>query len=321
MRTRRLGRTGLQVSELAFGGGYVGGILILADDDTRRRALRRAFDAGINWIDTAPLYGQGRSEEALGWLLQEFGERPYLSTKVNVDNYQDIAGDIERNMHASLKRLRRDCVDLLQLHNRIAAKSGADRTIGIKEVFDEVIPALERLKQQNLTRFIGLTALGETPMILRAVDSGRFDTAQVYYNMLNPSAARRMPAAWTGQDFGGVIEACKRHDMGIMNIRVFASGVLATDARHGREVALTDASDLSTEARRAASVLKIFGNTHGTRAQAAVRFSLGNPDLSCVVIGLAELTHLEEAIAAHSMGPLPADAVQKLEAVYTSNFS
>jgi L-galactose dehydrogenase/L-glyceraldehyde 3-phosphate reductase len=318
MKTRRFGRTGLQVSELVFGGGYVGGILILADDDTRRKALRRAFDAGINWIDTAPLYGQGKSEEALGWLLNEFPERPYLSTKVNVDDHKDIRGDIERSMHASLKRLGRDSVDLLQLHNRIAAEAGPNRTIGIGEVLDEAIPALERMREQGLARFIGLTALGETPAILRAIDSDRFDSAQVYYNALNPSAARRMPAQWSGQDFAGVIDACKRADMAIMDIRVFASGVLATDVRHGREVVLSENSGLDIEQRRARAVFATLGNQYGTRAQTAVRFALAHPDLSCVVIGLAELAHLEEAVAAQAMGPLPRAAIERLDAAYES---
>jgi len=85
MRKRRFGRSGLQVSQVVLGAGYVGGIIVLADDETRRRVLRRALDAGINWIDTAPLYGQGRSEEALGWLLAEVKEKPYLSTKVRLD--------------------------------------------------------------------------------------------------------------------------------------------------------------------------------------------------------------------------------------------
>src|SRR6185503_10656764 len=96
MKYRRFGRTGLQVSEVVVGAGYVGGIVILADDDTRRRVLRRALDAGINWIDTAPGYGQGRSEEALGWLLAEVADKPYLSTKVRLDlaKLADIPGEI-----------------------------------------------------------------------------------------------------------------------------------------------------------------------------------------------------------------------------------
>lgn len=320
MKTRRFGRTGIQVSEIAFGAGYVGGILILADDETKRKALRRAFDAGINWIDTAPLYGQGRSEEALGALLREFSEKPYLSTKVNVDDYQDIRGNIERSMHASLERLRRDTVDLLQLHNRIAPESGPGRAIGIRDVLEKVLPALEEMRAQNLTRFIGLTALGETPYIVQAIESGRFDSAQVYYNAINPSAARSMPKGWTGQDFAGVIDACKRHDMGIMNIRVFASGALATDERHGREVQVTEQADLASETRRSRAIYSVLKDRYGTRAQTALRFSLANPDLSCVIIGLAELDHLEQAIGAQAKGPLPSEAIQRLETAYANGF-
>lgn len=323
MRKRRFGRTGLQVSELAFGGGYVGGLLILADDETRRRALARAFEAGINWIDTAPLYGQGRSEEALGWLLAEFKERPYLSTKVGLDpaKLDDIPGEIERSVQASLRRLRRDSVDLLQLHNPIAArpKTGALRTIGLDDAL-RAADGLERMKSQGLTRFIGLTALGETPAVIRAIDSGRFDSAQVYYNLLNPSAARSMPPAWSGQDFAGVIDACKRHGTAVMAIRVLASGVLASDERHGREVAVTESADLGTEQRRAAGVFAVLRDSYGTRAQTAIRFALANPDLCIAVVGLAELRHLDEAIAAQAMGPLPADAIARLEAVYARDF-
>jgi aryl-alcohol dehydrogenase-like predicted oxidoreductase len=318
MRTRRFGRSELQVSEVVFGAGYVGGIIVLADDDTRRRVLRRALDAGINWIDTAPLYGQGRSEQALGWLLPEVKEKPYLSTKVRLDlgKSGDLPGQIERSLHESLKRLRRDSVDLLQLHNAIDA-AGVEHLLKKGGAAD----GLERMRAQGLTRFVGLTALGEAPAIVRAIDSGRFDSAQVYYNLLNPSAARAMPAGWSGHDFSGVCAACKRHDVAMMNIRVFASGVLAADERHGREVVLTEDSDLDVEAKRAQVALAALGTGHGTRAQTALRFSLANPDLACVVIGLGEPSHLEEAIAAEAMGPLPAEAIAKLEAVYAKGFS
>ena len=243
-----------------------------------------------------------------------------MSTKVDLDpaKLDDIEGQIERSLHASLKRLRRDSVDLLQLHNRIAARRGAGgpRTVSVEDV-SRAADALERMKSQGLTRFIGLTALGETAAIVSAIDSGRFDSAQVYYNMLNPSAARprtrAMPPAWTGQDFGGVIDACKRHDMAIMNIRVFAGGTLASDVRHGREVVVAEAADLDTEQRRAAAAFSALGAVDETRAQVALRFSLANPDLSCVVVGLAEPGHLEEAIAAQARGPLPDDALRRLE--------
>jgi len=326
MNYRRFGRTGLRVSEVVFGGGYVGGLMILADEDSRRRALRRALDAGINWIDTAPLYGQGRSEEALGRLLAEMEVQPYLSTKVRLDlvTLSDIPGEIERSVHESLRRLKRDSVDLLQLHNQIGTRtgSGALGAISIEDVLrkDGVADGLERMRKAGLTRFIGLTALGEATAIVRALQSGRFDSAQIYYNLLNPSAARAMPPAWTGHDFSGVCAACARHDVAMMGIRVFASGVLATDARHGREVVLTENSALEVEAKRAQAALAALGAGHGTRAQTALRFALANPEFACFVVGLGEPAHLDEVIKAQAIGPLAAEVITRLEPVYARGF-
>jgi L-galactose dehydrogenase/L-glyceraldehyde 3-phosphate reductase len=176
------------------------------------------------------------------------------------------------------------------------------------------------MRQQKLTRLVGLTALGEAPSIIRALDTGRFDSAQVYYNLLNPSAGWAMPAGWSGQDFHGLLDACRAHGVAAMNIRVLAAGVLATDQRHGRENPITDNADLATEAARAKAVFEVLGDRHGTRAQTALRFALANPDLACVVVGMAEPGHLEEALAAADLGPLPADAIDQLDAVYASDF-
>ena len=83
MKTNTLGRTGLQVSELVFGGGFVGGILLHASDDVRREAIRRALDGGINWIDTAAVYGLGHSEVVVARALRDLSgsERPLVFTK------------------------------------------------------------------------------------------------------------------------------------------------------------------------------------------------------------------------------------------------
>src|SRR5688500_19918491 len=104
MRHRPFGRTGIQVSEVVFGAGAVGGIVIHKDDATEREAIRRALAGGINWIDTAAQYGNGKSEEALGWLLPESGATPYLSTKFGLDvqNLKDIPGQIEASLMGSL---------------------------------------------------------------------------------------------------------------------------------------------------------------------------------------------------------------------------
>jgi len=323
MRYRTFGRTGLQVSELVFGGGWVGGVLIHQDDATKLSTLRRAMEAGINWIDTAPSYGKTQSEQALGWLLKEIDTKPYLSTKVLLDTARldDIQSQVERSMHESLQRLGRGSVDVLLLHNPIEpAVAGnavtADHVLRSGGAAD----ALERMREQKLTRYIGFTALGDAASCRRVIDSGRFDAAQVYYNLLNPSAARAMPARWTGHDFSGLIASCKAQGTAVMAIRVFAAGVLATEVRHGREVIVTRATDVPTEERRARAVFAALGGAYGTRAQAALRFVLANPDVSCAIIGLAEHAHLEEALAGAALGPLPRQALEALEQVYATDF-
>ena len=232
MNYRRFGRTGLRVSEVVFGGGYVGGLLFLPDEDTRQRALRRALDAGINWIDTAPLYGQGRSEEALGALLSGIDEPPYLSTKVRLDldalsdipgaiersmneslrrlrrdlaKLSDIPGEIERSVHESLRRLNRDSVDLLQLHNQIGTRTGSGvlGAISIEDVLRKngVADGLERMRKAGLTRFIGLTALGEATAIVRALHSGRYTVPSLVVAWL---ATVTMLAFFVGHHFCGI---------------------------------------------------------------------------------------------------------------------
>jgi L-galactose dehydrogenase/L-glyceraldehyde 3-phosphate reductase len=323
VKNRRFGRTGIEVSELAFGGGFVGGIIIDADDDTRREAVRRALHNGINWIDTAPSYGQGKSETALGWLLGELDEQPHLSTKVGLDlsRLDDIAGQIERSVEQSLTRLKRDSVDLLQLHNPLGPADDP-ALLGAKHVLKSngVADAFERLRDQGLTRFIGITALGQASACREVIDSGRFDTAQVYYNMLNPSAGRKMPAKWTGHHYDGIIEACRRHDMGIMAIRILAAGVLATDARTGREIPVNPGSDVESEEQRTRAVFAALGDRYGSRARTAVRFALANADISCAIVGLATLAHLDEALAGAETGVLPDEALARLEGVYASGF-
>jgi L-galactose dehydrogenase/L-glyceraldehyde 3-phosphate reductase len=319
MRYRAFGHTGLQVSELVFGGGFVGGILIHADDDTKLAALRRGLDGGMNWMDTAPSYGDGQSEQALGWLLKEVDATPYLSTKVRLDlaRGNDLPGQIEASLEQSLKRLDRDKVDLFQLHNPIGPEtSGA--TIGVRQVLgvNGVAETFERLRDQRLFDFAGITALGDPGSLCEVIASGRFASAQVYYNLLDPSAGQKVPAAWAEPDFTGVLAACREHGVATMNIRVLAAGVIATDLRHGREMPIVQGFDMAAEEARVRAVFDRLGDRYGTRAQTAIRFALANPDLSCVVVGFAEIGHIEQALSGAELGPLPAEALAALREVY-----
>lgn len=323
MKHRPFGRTGIQVSEIVFGAGAVGGILVHKDDATKREAIRRALAGGINWIDTAAQYGNGKSEEALGWLLPEAKADPYLSTKfqLDVENLEDVPSQIEERFRGSLARLKRTSVDLLQLHNRIGSKPGG-RVMTVEQILGKggVAEGMERLREKGLIRHMGITAIGEAPSLCEVIRSGRFDSAQVYYNLLNPSAGKRMPKAWTGHDFGGVIEACRAHGVAVLAIRIFAAGIIATDERTGRESILTANTTHAEEERKTKAVFAAIGAGEGTRAQVALRFVLSNPDVSAAIIGSAELQHIDEALEAEKRGPLPPQVLARLDALYETDF-
>ena len=101
-----------------------------------------------------------------------------------------------------------------------------------------------------------------------------------------------------------------------MCIRVFSAGVIATDVRTGRERPLTQGDTVDSETAKANAVFKALGTVYGTRPQAGIRFALTQEKLACVIFGLAEMDHLESAIAAQDMGPLPAEALERLHQVY-----
>ncbi len=323
MKYCKLGRTGIEVSELIFGCGDVGGLLVKGAPDDMVAGVKRALDAGVNWFDTAAAYGQGRSETSLGRVLKELGASPHVSTKVRLDTSKlgDIAGEIERSVGESLARLGRDRVDLLQFHNAVTPATGA-RSIGLDEVLKSggVADGLHRMRDQGLTRFVGFTALGDAASCRAVIELGRFDCAQIYLNMLNPSAARAMPARWTGQDFGNLIAACRAQQMGVIAIRAMAAGILAGFGRPVPQAILTSDTDMTEEERKTRAVFAALGTAHGTQAQSALRFVLANPDVSAANIGFADPGQVDEALAACDAGPLPAAALGALDQLYETDF-
>ncbi len=325
---RALGRTGLDISELAIGGGVVGGILPLGEADAQQRLLSLALANGINWIDTAAAYGQGKSETALGLLLANIPgpQRPHIATKFRLDptNLNDISGDIEASVTASLKRLQLSSVTLLQLHNplggRQRAAGGQALALDDVEKTGGVLDAMDALKAQGFTRHIGFTALGVPDSCQRLIESGRIDTAQVYYNLLNPSAGQTVGENWSTTDFARLIDACDAHGVGVLVIRVFAAGVLATRERHGRESPLVPGAEIVAEEARAERVFEVLGSAHGSRAQAALRFALGHPRIASVILGLSEVGQLEEAIAGAALGGLSTGGLAGLGRLYENDF-
>jgi D-threo-aldose 1-dehydrogenase len=326
LKYRKLGQTGLEISEVIFGGGAVGGILINADDDTRRTAIREALNGGINWIDSAASYGNGKSESALGWLLNKLPEqeKPYVSTKTAVDrNAGDYAGQVEAAITASLGRMQMDSVDLYQLHNRLAVDAtNVPNSLTPDDVLKPggVADAFQSLVDKGLTRHIGFTCTGEAEAMHKVMASGRFETAQVYYNLLNPSAGRDMPSNWNAYDQQNIIGAAEQHGVGVMVIRVFAAGIIATDTRTGKEGGVVLRGDVASDEARMRAVVPLLTPDLGARAQVAIRYALRNSGVSGVVVGLAELEHLRLSLEAAEMGPLPASVLEKLDKLADSNF-
>ena len=325
MKNIKLGRTDLNVSEVVLGGGWVGGLFIDPSYEVMEKALETSIESGINWIDTAETYSEGQSEKNIGDLLSALPvkDKFYISSKARLDpkSSESFGSQIDRKLDNSLKRLKADKLDLYQLHNKITFEEGVE-TLTSAQILEKngVCDIMEKIKEDSRVDHIGLTALGDTKPIRDVVNTGCFDTAQIYYNLLNPTATFKEKGIWNDQDFSNLVSDCQTQNMGILGIRVFAAGLLATDIRHGREIPVTHMIDIKEEERRVQRIYKVVGQTYGNRAQLAVRYGLSAESLHCTVLGLATLEHLQNAIQAVEMGPLPEDVLEKILELQKSNF-
>ncbi|MGI9385326.1 MAG: aldo/keto reductase [Methyloligellaceae bacterium] len=324
MDRRRFGRTELGVPAMTYGGGWVGGLLIRGSEEERESVLDKALAAGVDWIDTAASYGDGVSETVIGEWLAKLAERerPRISTKFNLDvPAGDFEGQMFRSVEASFERLGVDRLPLIILHNRIVDddQKGQDaRGLALSELLGSggVADAMDKLRAQSLCDWIGMTALGSPKALHQAVDSGRIDVAQVYYNLLNATAVSGAGADWNSTDFDGLLTHCAAQDMGVMGIRILAAGHLAATERHGREIPITANTEDAAEEARARAVFDALGSEHGSAAQTAIRFGLNCPLLSTIEVGIGETWHLDEALKGFEMGPLPQSALDALEGLW-----
>ena len=320
MQTRRLGRTGIEVSVLGFGCGAVGGLMVNGSAADQERAVARALELGINYFDTAAMYGNGQSERNLGHVLKSLKPDLYLGTKVRVPaaERRNIAAAVTASLEASLQRLQRDHVDLFQLHNHILA-DGTDADLTPEIVLGEVVPAFERLRAQGKTRFFGITAVGDTAALHQVADSRTFDTAQVSYNMLNPSAGRKVAAGYPAHDFDDLLAHARNADMGVIAIRVLAAGALSgSEERHPlgspRVDPIGSGRDYRVDVERARRLEPIVREGYAASiVEAAIRYAIAHETVSTALVGYSTLEQLEYAAAAANKGPLPPAALDRLK--------
>jgi aryl-alcohol dehydrogenase-like predicted oxidoreductase len=320
MNYKALGRTGLHVSELGFGCGMVGGLLVRGEYPTMRRALARAVEAGVNYFDTAPLYGNGQSEVNLGAILRELRAEVVVGTKVRLalKDMERMETAIAESMEASLRRLGRDAVDLFQLHNPIISQRRSDSASLTPDDLPVVIRAFEALHRQGKTRFWGITALGDTEALHRAVATGGFHTIQTVYNLLNPSGGRQVPPSFPYQDYRQLIDRAAANGIGVIAIRVLAGGALSGTAdRHPIAMQgvtpIATGGDYAEDAARARQFdFLLADGTVSSLAEAAVRFAISKPEISTAMVGTSSLEQLEQAVAAAQRGALPTDALERV---------
>jgi aryl-alcohol dehydrogenase-like predicted oxidoreductase len=320
METRVFGRTGMQLSVLGFGCGAVGGLMVRGDPRDQERAIARAIATGVNYFDTAVQYGNGESEKNLGRVLQKL--RPadvVVGTKVRLpaSEFGGIAEAAAKSLEGSLARLRLDRVDIFHLHNAIS-KTGGGEALSIRQVLDDVVPAFERLRQQGKTRFLGLTAIGDTAALHQVIDARGFDSAQIVYNMLNPSAATGLPADYPAQDYGRLLDHARAAGVGVVGIRVLAGGALSGSAeRHPTAGPPPEpiGSGLSYDADvgRARRLMPLVKEGFAASlTEAATRFALSHPAMGTILVGMATPQQFEDALAAIQKGPLPPAALDRL---------
>jgi aryl-alcohol dehydrogenase-like predicted oxidoreductase len=313
----------MQLSALGFGCGAVGGLMVRGDPADQERTIARAIAVGVNYFDTAVQYGDGKSEENLGRVLKRLKPADVVvGTKVRVppDKSGRIADAVTMSLEGSLARLGLDRVDIFHLHNPIT-ETGGETALSVRQVLDDVVPAFERLRQQGKIRLLGITALGDTAALRQVIDTNAFDSAQVVYNMLNPSAGEELPRNYPAQDYGRLFDHTKTAGVGVVGIRVLAGGALSGSAeRHPiagpAPEPIGSAMSYDADVDRARRLLPLVKDGFATTlTEAATRFALSHPAIGTLLIGMATPQQFEDALAAVEKGPLPRAALDRLSAL------
>jgi aryl-alcohol dehydrogenase-like predicted oxidoreductase len=315
MKYRELGRTGWKVSEISFGAWAIGGTWGNVDDKESLAALHRALDGGVNFFDTADVYGDGHSERLLARLRKERKEKFYIATKAGrrldphtADGYnrQNLTAFIER----SLKNLEIDAIDLLQLH------------CPPMEVFyrPEVFGILDDLMKAGKLRHYGVS-VEKVEEALKAIEFPGVQTIQLIFNIF-----RQRPSEL-------FFPEAQRRRVGILARVPLASGMLSGKLTRSSTFAKDDHRNFNRHGEafdrgetfsgvdfetglRMVEQLRPLVPQGATPAQLALRWILEFPAVTCAIPGAKRPAQVAENIAASDLPPLSADAMKKIRAIY-----
>jgi aryl-alcohol dehydrogenase-like predicted oxidoreductase len=297
LRRRPLGRTGLMVGEIGFGAWAIGGGACVkglglgygaTDDAESLAALARAFDLGVNFVDTADAYGMGRSETLVGKAIRASPCRIHVATKVGTVRQdpapmrKDFSADyIRRACDRSLSRLGVTCLDLYQLHNP------AREVIADERVWN----TLRELKDKGRIAHYGISALSPEDGLL-AIEKGEAETVQIPYHLLDARAAATL------------FPAAEKHGVGIIVREPLANGLLT--GKYGPDHVFPDddyrhsayARGKLAAALKRVEALRFLATPGRSLAQAALKFALAPAAVSVVIPGAKTPKQVEENVAA-----------------------
>jgi aryl-alcohol dehydrogenase-like predicted oxidoreductase len=321
MKHRILGRTGLSVSQIALGAGPISGLMTGNDIEQQFKTLRRAQQLGVNWIDTAAGYGQGRSEASIGQAfakLDDQGESLQIATKVRLmpDQLSDFSATIRASVAASLDRLGRTTTTLLQLHNGVTPLRGDQATsLTVDDVLRPggVLSVFRQLQREGICQHIGLTGTGDAESLLELIGTAEFDTIQIPFNLANPTAGYRPPLRFSEYDYRQLIDAAQQQQMGVFAIRVFAAGALLGNqpTDYTRNSPYFPLSLYERDVQAAARIRQQLGDAMSLK-EAAIRFPLTHPALTAAIVGVKTPSEIEEVAELSHRGALSQAMVERI---------
>jgi aryl-alcohol dehydrogenase-like predicted oxidoreductase len=315
MKYRRLGKTGWQVSSVSFGAWAIGGDWGHVDDEKSLAALHWAVDLGVNFFDTADVYGDGRSEKLLARLRRERSENIYIATKAGRRLDPHIAGGYNRQnltnfVERSLVNLETESIDLLQLH------------CPPTEVYymPEVFGVLDDLVEQGKIQHYGVS-VEKVEEALKAIEYPNVKTVQIIFNIF-----RQRPSELL---FGEAI----RRNVGILARVPLASGLLTGKMTPSTEFPPDDHRNYNREGEafdrgetfagvkygtglKAVEELRPLIPEGWTMAQFAVRWILMYDAITCAIPGAKRPAHVDDNAKAADLPPLSEETMQKIQEIY-----
>ena len=271
--------------------------------------MQRALELGIDYFDTAPLYGAGESERNLGAVLNDLRATPRVATKVALEqaDFGDIRSAILRSVEGSLARLRLSRIAVLHLHNRVGTDRAAKAEFGSGALLcvDDVLGArgvaetFASLRSQGVVDFFGCSAYGgDMAAVGQVVDSGAFDCIQVHYSILNTSAWEPAPAGCSLRDYQRIAARAAAAGLGVIALRVLEAGLL-TESPPGASKARAEGEASGAQRDSLAALLG-----RESLRDVALRFALARPEVTTALIGFSSVAQVEAAVACVANGAL-----------------